>query len=439
MLIPASQDENMFHFGWFVANGFALQSWNEMWSGDGGREWMTPSLYVDLARSLERARMDCIMFEDSSMVPDAYGGTSEHYLKKGQIAPKHDPFTLIPIMGQATSHIGLAATASTSFYPPFLLARLVATLDHLTNGRAGVNVVTSSSERAMQNFGLTELISHDLRYDMAQEWMDVVDALWRSWDADAVVSDEEAGIYVDHTKVRPIDYRGKFHRSRGPLNTLPPPQGRPVVFQAGGSPAGRAFGARNADIVMADAMTAGDMRSYREDIRRRRLSAGLDPDGCKVLFLVRLFVGETRGEGLESQACFRRQETEDVSRRLAGLSTGSGIDFSRFDPDQPLPTVSTEGHQSVLASFAARGAGKTLREIAGQANKLELAGDPASIADQMGELIAAVGGDGFLVMNPCTRRTIAEVADGLAPALQRRGLTRPEYASTTFRESLMEY
>ena len=429
----------MFHLGWFVAYGFALQSLNEPWSGHGGREWMMADLYVDLARALERACMDCVMFEDSSMIPDAYGGTPEHYLKTGQIAPKHDPFTLIPLMGQQTRHIGLAATASTTFYPPFLLARLVATLDHLTGGRAGCNIVTSSSVRAMQNYGLSDLIAHDLRYDMAQEWIDVVDQLWTSWDTDAVVLDEARNIYADHKKVHAINFEGRFHKSRGPLNTLPPPQGRPIVFQAGGSRAGRAFGARNADIVMADVMTGDDMRDYRDDIRRQRAAAQLDPNGCKVLFLVRLFVGETRDEGLESQRRFRLQEQADVSRRLAGLSTGSGIDFSKFDPDQPLPTVATEGHQSVLESFAARGAGRTLREIASEPNKLEIAGDPGSVADQMGELMEAAGGDGFLVMNPCTRKVIAEITDGLVPALQKRKLVRAAYSSTKFRENVFEF
>ena len=396
----------MFHLGWFVASGFAPQSWNEIWSGCGGTDWLMPELYVDLACALERACMDCVMFEDSSMVPDAYGGTSEHYLKSAQIAPKHDPFALLGLMGAKTRHVGLAATASTTFYPPFLFARLIATLDHITGGRAGCNLVTSSSERAMQNFGLSELIEHDVRYEMAQEWMNTVDRLWRSW---------------------------------APLSSFASPQERPVIFQAGGSTAGRAFAARNADIVMADAMTADEMRAYREDIRARRTRAGENPDGCKVLFLIRLFVGETRQEGLAQQRRFRDKERTDVSRRLAGLSTGSGTDFSKFDLDQSLPPVSTQGHQSVLASFAARARGKTLREIASEPNKLEAAGDPDSIADQMDELMQAVGGDGFLIMNSCTRKMIAEVTDGVVPALQKRGLVRSQYSSGCFRSNVFEF
>jgi FMN-dependent oxidoreductase (nitrilotriacetate monooxygenase family) len=429
----------MFHLGWFVANGFALQSWNETWSGAGAAEWMMPDLYLDLARAMERACMDCVMFEDSSMVPDAYGGSSEHYLKTGQIAPKHDPLPLIPLMGQQTRHLGLAATVSTTFYPPFLLARLMTTLDHITQGRVGCNLVTSSSVRAMQNYGLADLIDHDLRYEMAQEWVDVVNALWRSWEPDAIVADDEHGIYADHTKVHPIDFSGRFHKIRGPLNTAPSPQGRPVLFQAGGSPAGRAFGARNADIVMADVMTAGTMKNYRDDIRARRAAAGLDPDSCKVLFMLRVFLGDTSDEAQKRRQAHRDYEAAHVERRLAGLATGSGIDFSKFDLDRPLPDVSTEGHRSVLADFVAKAAGKTLREVACLPNKLELAGTPDAVAAQMGDLMEEVGGDGFLLMNPILRKTIAEITDGLTPALQRRGLTRSGYAFDRFRDTMLEF
>ena len=429
----------MFHLGWFVSSGFALQSWNETWSGNGAREWMTAQLYIDLAQAMERARMDCVLFEDSSMVPDAYGGTSEHYLKTGQIAPKHDPLPLMPLLAQQTRHLGVAATVSTTFYPPFLLARLMSTLDHLTNGRIGCNLVTSSSERAMQNYGLDQLIDHDLRYEMAQEWVDVVEALWRSWDSDAVVMDVDRGVYAVHDRVRPINHKGRFHSVRGPLNTIPSPQGRPVLFQAGGSPAGRAFGARNADIVMADAMTPQAMRAYREDIRGRREQAGLDPDACKVLFLLRVFLGDSDGQATERRAAFRAYEAAHLERRLAGLSTGTGIDFSAFDLDAPLPAVETQGHQSVLADFAAKAQGRTLREVASRPNKLELTGSPESVAARMGELMGEVGGDGFLLMNPITRREIAEITDGLAPALQRRALVRDGYRFQRFRDTLLEF
>ncbi len=429
----------MFHLGWFVSFGASLQSWNETWSGQGGTEWMTPDLFVDLARAAERACLDCVMFEDTAMIPDVYGGSMEFYLKRGFTAPKHDPFPYLPLMGAATRHIGLAATASTSFYPPYTLARLVSTIDHLTGGRAGVNLVTSSSLRAMQNYGLEDLIPHATRYRMAEEWMEAVSALWESWDADALVMDEASGTYIDHTKVRPINFEGEFFKTRGPLNIVAAPQGRPVVFQAGGSPAGRAFGARHADIVMADAVTVDKMKSYRQNIRDLRTEAGLNPDHTKVLYLVRLFLGETEDEAKAKHQRYRDQEEADISKRMAGLSMLSGIDFSKFDPEQPLPEIETEGHRSVLMEFAARGKGKSLRELAGQANKLEIAGTPDSVAAQMGALMQEAGGDGFLILNNITRRMVAEVTDGLAPALQRRGLTRSSYNSTRFRENLRAF
>ena len=207
------------------------------------------TLHIEMAKALERACFDYFLLEDSLFVPDNYGGSMDFYLKRALRAPKNDPLPLVPLIAQATTHLGIVPTISTSFYPPFLLARLIATLDLMSKGRVGCNFVTSTAERAAQNFGLDAHIEHDLRYEMADEFVDLVSSSGRrgmptrsSWTA-------KRGIFVDPAKVRAIDFKGRFFSSRGPLNTARPPQGRPVLVQAGGSPQGRQFAAKHMDAV----------------------------------------------------------------------------------------------------------------------------------------------------------------------------------------------
>ena len=187
---------------------------------------------VDLARALENACFDYLMIEDSLMVSDTYRGTMEYSLAHGAGAPKNDPMPMVPLIAQATSKIGIIATMATSFYPPFTAARLGATLDHLTKGRVGINIVTASSHRSAQNYGFDQHIEHDERYLMADEWMQVCYALWSSWEPGAVVANRDHGVFADFSKVHTIDFKGKYYSCRGPLNTAPGPQGRPVICQA---------------------------------------------------------------------------------------------------------------------------------------------------------------------------------------------------------------
>ncbi|MDT5303145.1 MAG: long-chain alkane monooxygenase, partial [Mycobacterium sp.] len=241
----------MFHLGWFMGSGFSVQTWAmDPWAGNTGHDWMKGDLFVDLAASLERARFDYLLVEDTSMVEDAYGRSMETTLKYGLLAPKCDPVPLIPLLTQRTKHIGIAVTLSTSFYHPFMAARTMTTLDHLTDGRVGLNVVTGSSSRAAQQYGYDELMLHSERYEMAKEWMEAVGALWDSWEEGAVLVDEQTPRYADHTKVHPVDFEGKYFRTRGPLNTIPGPQRRPVIVQAGASPAGRDLAAKYAESML---------------------------------------------------------------------------------------------------------------------------------------------------------------------------------------------
>jgi len=428
-----------FHLAWFL--NFVADAWNGPWGSD-GMPW-DGEFYIEVAKDLERAGFDFVVIEDKLMVSDAYGGSTEHNLKHA-IAPKHDPVPLATLMAYNTSRLGVVPTMSTSFYPPFLLARLCATVDHIARGRFGWNIVTSAEDRSAQNFGLDKLYEHSLRYDMADEYLDVVTQLWDSWEPDAVVRDRRTGTYVDHTKVHQVDFRGRFYSSRGPLNTVRSPQGRPVLCQAGASPKGRNFAAKYADTIIAVGNTPAEMKAYRDDIRERAQGHGRKPDDCKVLFLVSPVVDETE-EAVRAKVQRWITDPAYIEHVLTELSSITEVDFSQFDLDQPLPDdLTTNGERGSLEAFMQRGSGKKLRELVGLGLTpgIELVGTPDSVADKMGELMAEVGGDGFLLTCPSgglNRRYVTEITDGLVPALQRRGLTRTSYGFEHFRDNLLEF
>lgn len=428
-----------FHLAWFL--NFVADDWVGTF-GAGGTSW-AGDFYVEMAKDLERVGFDYVILEDKLMVSDAYGDSMEHDLKQG-IAPKHDPVPLATLMAYNTTRLGIVPTMSTSFYPPFLLARLTATVDHIARGRMGWNIVTSAEDRAAQNFGLDKLYEHDLRYDMADEYLQLVTGLWDSWDADAVVADRETGVYVDHTKVHKVDFRGEYYSARGPLNTVRPPQGRPVLCQAGASPKGRAFAAKYADTIIAVGADPGKMKAYRDDIRERVEACGRKPDDCKVLFLVSPIVDET--DAL-AQAKAERWISDPmyIEFVLTEISSITEVDFSQFDLDSELPEdLTTNGERGTLEAFMQRGSGKTLRELigVGLVGSVPLVGSPDTVAERMGEVMEEIGGDGFLLTCPdgrLNRRYVSEITDGLVPALQRRGLTRTSYTHEQFRDNLLEF
>jgi FMN-dependent oxidoreductase (nitrilotriacetate monooxygenase family) len=386
-----------FHLAWFL--NFVTDDWNGTW-GDGGQDW-TGDFYVEMARDLERACFDYVILEDKLMVSTAYGGTMEADLKHG-VNPKHDPVPLAVLMAQATSRLGLVPTMSTSFYPPFLLARLCATIDHIARGRFGWNIVTSGEDRSAQNFGMDKLYEHDQRYAMATEYVDLVCQLWDSWAADAVVRDRETGVYADYIKVHTIDFVGKYYKSRGPLNTVRPVQGHPVLCQAGASPPGRQFAARFADTIIATANGPAEMKAYRDDVRARMAALGRDPDTCKVLFLIAPIVADTTEEAFAKKRRWL-SDPQFIEFVLAEMSSITEIDFATFDLDAPLPAVTTNAERGFLDSLARRAAGRTLQETLadeGMGGIGNLVGTPDQVADAMAEIMEETGGDGFLIHSP---------------------------------------
>ncbi len=435
-----------FHLGWFM-NGYRVHGWRDEWIGTHRSEGMLPKFYIDMAQSLERACFDYFILEDSSFVPDAWQGKHDFYLENAYAVPKFDPSVLASILGNHTSRLGIVCTLAITEYPPYLLSRLLSTMDHASRGRAGWNMVTASSDRAAQNYGHERQPDHDVRYDMAEEFTELVWKLWDSWEPGAMVVNPD-GIFADPTKVHPVNFEGKFYRSRGPLNSARSPQGRPVIVQAGGSQKGRAYAAKYADSVIVSSTSLEHMKEYRDDIRgRAEKDHGRDPDSVKLLFLVTPTIGETHQAALDRKQREIDAAAADPTYLLAGMGYASNIDFSVYDLDTPIKDLDlkTNGHQSSLAAYVRQNGEKTLREAASMSHstsgrRVDLLGTLSEVADQMEEVMEQVGGDGFLItQDVLTRRSISEITDGLVPELQRRGLTRSSYPHEMFRDNLLDF
>ncbi|MGI4940167.1 MAG: NtaA/DmoA family FMN-dependent monooxygenase [Janthinobacterium lividum] len=432
-----------FHLAWFL-QGSSIQAWGEPWTGNISQEWMSADMFLDLARSIERACFDYLLIEDSIYIGQNWQNSRDIFLKNGMSVPRQEPTVVASLMMAATSRLGIVPTLSTFAYHPYLTARIVGTLDQVSGGRAGWNMVTGSSDFSGQNFGLDRLPEHDTRYDMAAEYIDVVTKLWDSWEPGAIRADHASGVLIDPTKVHTIDHKGEYYASRGPLNSGPCPQGRPVIAQAGGSAKGRAIAAQYADTVVAHPKGVEAMRDYRRDVRSRMAEAGRNPDHCKVLFMATPVLANTDEEA-QARAALRSVATDDgVRRRLAQMGWTTNLDFSGYDLDAPVGELTTNGHQSSLANFLKKAGGRTLREAiiayTSHGGSVDLVGTPETVAAQMAEAMQEVGGDGFLLVLPdVSRKTVAEVTDGLVPALQRRGLVRRNYSHAHFRDNLLEF
>lgn len=428
-----------FHLAWFVSRGFSPKAWRFEWAGDTTENWLKPDLFVDLARCLERAYFDYVIIEDSSHVPRTFGNSHDIYLKYAVATPKMDPAVLVPYMAQATKHLGIVPTLSTAEYHPYMLARLVNTLDHVTDGRVGWNMVTGSSDHAAQNYGHDRQFPHDERYDRADEFTEIVTRLWESWEPDALVLDKKTPLYADGRKVHLIEYEGKYFRCRGPLNAPRSPQVRPVLCQAGGSPRGQAFAARWADTIIAIGDSIPQMKLYRNNVRARAAAEGRDPDDVKVLFLAYPVVDGSMEAARERRRGENEAKLAHLDMQIAQMSMTGDIDLSGYDLDEPLPELTSNGHQSEVSKYT----GRTLRSLAMEyaiKSTIDYTGTPDHVAGLMAEVMQEVGGDGFLLFNSdFTRRYLMEICDGLVPELQRRGLTRTDYPHQKFRDNLLAF
>jgi FMN-dependent oxidoreductase (nitrilotriacetate monooxygenase family) len=408
--------------------------------------WRYPGAYPDanfnlrhlvrFAQTLERGRFDAWFMADHLAVLNMPMAA----LKRSATATSFDPLTLLPALAMVTEHLGLIATASTTFEPPYMIARRFASLDHISGGRAGWNLVTTSNPDAALNFGLTEHMEHGERYRRAREFFDVVTGLWDSWAEDAFIRDVESGIYFDPERMRVLDHKGEFLSVRGPLNIARPIQGWPVIVQAGASDAGRQLAAETAEMIFASGGSLADAQRYYADVRSRADRVGRDPDHIKILPGALVVTGETAGEAREKRALLDSLVHPDSG--IASLSIALGHDASGFDLDGPLPDIpesnaSKSGRERVIER-ARRGnlTVRQLAQIAGSYGGLALVGTPAMIADQMEEWLFSEACDGFNIMFPYVPGGLDDFVNQVVPELQRRDLFRREYEGKTLRENL---
>jgi FMN-dependent oxidoreductase (nitrilotriacetate monooxygenase family) len=391
---------------------------------------------VKSAQRLEEAKFDAFFMADHlamlNMPMDA--------LKRSSTATSFEPFTLLSALSMVTENLGLIATGSTSFDEPFHVARRFASLDHISGGRAGWNIVTTSNPDAAKNFGLAEHLDHAERYARAREFYDVVTGLWDSWADDAFIRDVETGVFFDPDKLHTLDHKGEFFSVHGPLHVARPVQGWPLIVQAGGSEAGRQLAAETAEAIFAAQRTIDDGREFYADVKGRMAKIGRNPDHLKILPACLVVVGDSVEEAREKRAVLDSKVHLDSA--IASLSISLGHDASTFELDSPLPEIPETNASKSGRERAVRMAERdnlTVRQLAqrmGGFSGLAMVGTAEIIADEMEEWIETGAADGFTIMFPFLPEGLDLFVDRVVPELQRRGLFRREYAGKTLRENM---
>jgi len=394
--------------------------------------------YKRFVQTLERGRFDAFFMADHLAVMNM----PMNALKRSATVTSFDPLTLLPALAVVTEHLGLIATASTTYNEPYHVARKFASLDHISNGRAGWNVVTSANPREAMNFGREEHLEHGERYHRAREFFDVVTGLWDSWADDAFIRDVETGIYFDPEKMHVLNHKGPELSVRGPLNVARPIQGWPVIVQAGASEAGRQLAAETAEVIFGSSNNLGDAQRFYADVKGRMSALGRPREHPKILPGAFVVIGDTAAEAREKKK--RLDSLVHPDSGIATLSVQLGFNASGLDLDGPLPDTLPESNASKSAQQKlidmARRDNMTVRQLAqyvgGSFGVLEMIGTPAMIADEMEEWLMTEACDGFNVMFPYLPGGLDDFVDRVVPELQRRELFRREYEGTTLRENL---
>jgi alkanesulfonate monooxygenase len=391
---------------------------------------------VSFIQTLERGRFDAFFMADHLAVLNMPMAA----LRRSGTATSFEPMTLLSALSMVTERIGLIATGSTTFDEPYHVARRFASLDHISNGRAGWNIVTTSNPDAALNFGLTEQVEHDERYHRAREFYDVVTGLWDSWADDAWLRDQKSGLFFDPARLHVLDHKGEQFSVRGPLNIGRPVQGWPVIVQAGASEAGRQFAAETSEAIFASSRTIEDGRRFYADMKGRMKALGRPPEHMKILPGALVIVAPTHAEAEEKRALLDSLVHPDSS--LPNLSMRLGVDASGFDLDGPLPEIpQTNAGQSgrdTLVALAKRD-NLTVRQLAqmvGGYGGLQMVGTAGEIVDTMQEWLETDASDGFNIMFHTVPAGLDDFVNMVVPELQRRGLFRREYEGTTLRDHL---
>ena len=394
--------------------------------------------YLELARTAEAAFLDFCFFADASGVRDA---PFEVLSRSAQYTAYFEPITLLTAMSTVTSKIGLVATASTSYYEPYNIARLFGSLDHISGGRAGLNIVTGGDPSASRNFGRDEHYDHDERYQRAAEFVEVVKGLWDSWDDDAFVRDKASGVFFDPQKVHYLDHKDRFYSVRGPLNCPRPPQGYPVIFQAGFSNAGRELAAQSAEGVFTSGSTFESQKDHYDDVKGRMKKYGRQTNQMIVLPGLTPVIGRTDAEAREKDAYLQSLIHPEVGKAFSQHILEA--DLGAYDLDEKLPplpvTPQTSGQARAIRQRAYDNQW-TIRDVylkfAGSRGKLTMVGSYKTVADEMQYWFENGACDGFIFQPPYLPGGLDEITQLLIPELQDRGLAPTDYAGATLREHM---
>ena len=391
---------------------------------------------VSFIQTLERGRFDAFFMADHLAVLNM----PIEALRRSATVTSFEPLTLLSSLAMVTERIGLVATASTTFDEPYHIARRFASLDHISGGRAGWNIVTTSNPDAALNFGMTEHVEHDERYRRAHEFFDVVTGLWDSWADDAWLRDQDSGLFFDERRLHVLDHHGEHLNVRGPLNIARPIQGWPVIVQAGASEAGKDLAARTAEVIFGSSRTIEDARRFYADMQARLRAAGRAPDALKVLPGALVTVGRSTQEAIDRQALL--DSLVHVESALPNLSLRLGVDASHFELDAPLPelprTNASQSGQDALVAQARRES-LTVRQLAQRVSGyggLKMVGTALEIADSMQDWLETEACDGFNIMFPTVPAGLNDFVDLVVPELQRRGIFRTAYQGSTLRDHL---
>ena len=406
-------------------------------------DFTTPEYYHRIARTLEDGRFDLAFFDDRLAMPDIYGADHRATVENGIRAVKLDPTPVMMAMAAVTTHLGLGATYSTTYYEPYHVARLFATMDLMTRGRVAWNIVTSLNDSEAENFGKTEHLEHDLRYDRADEFMEAVLGHWDSWAEGALLMDKASGRFADPDRVHRLDYEGKFFRSRGPLTVPRSAQGHPVLLQAGSSGRGQRFAGRWAELVFAGYGNLEGGKKQYASLRSAAEASGRDPDSVKIAPAVGVVVAETAAQAAEKLAY-----VDSLAKPIDGLTLLCevlNVDFATREYDAPFTDEELAGvsWQSLRDRVIAKSGKKNpsvrdFVEASGRGRIREapvFVGTPAQVADEM-EAWFESACDGFVLAAASTPGSYEDFVRLVVPELQRRGLHRKEYPGNTLRETL---
>ncbi|WP_368677696.1 LLM class flavin-dependent oxidoreductase [Acinetobacter lactucae] len=397
--------------------------------------------WTDLAQILERGFFDGIFIADVLGIYDVYHQSAEHALTGAVQVPVNDPLQIVPAMAAVTKHLGFGVTTSISFEHPYPFARRISTLDHLTKGRVGWNIVTSYLESGSKNLGLKTQVNHDNRYDIADEYLEVLYKLWEgSWEEGSVLRDRESGIFADHKKVHPIQHEGKYFTVPGIHICEPSPQRTPVLYQAGASSRGQKFASQNAECVFIAAPSKIATKKVVQGIRQKLAQEGRDPYSVKIYALLSIVTDENDAK---SQAKFKEyQSYGSYDGALTLLSGWSGVDFSQYQPTDKVEYIQTNAIQSLLDSYVNADPERvwTIEEIANWnslgGNGPVLVGSAETVSDALQQWVEDTDVDGFNLAYILAHQTFADVVEFIVPELQKRGVYQTSYTQGTLREKL---